>query len=118
MKLRISIVLFLLATVPQGLFANEAHLTPQQHLGRRLFEQSCGVCHTRPTLISGMFGPELSRLNLGGQDDLLRMFIGNGTARMPGFKYTYNPEQIAAIAAYVKTLEPGNQDIPTARPTK
>ena len=119
MKLGIAIVLFLLATVPQGLFADETHLTPQQQLGRRLFEQSCGVCHTRPTLVSGMYGPELSKLNLGGQDDLLRMLIGNGTARMPGFKYTYNPEQIAAIAAYVKTLEPGNQDIPTARtPTK
>jgi mono/diheme cytochrome c family protein len=112
------IVLFLLTLVPQIVVAAEHHLNAQQQLGRRLFEQSCGVCHTRPTLISGMFGPELSRLNLGGQDDLLRMFIGNGTARMPGFKYTYNPEQIAAIAAYVKTLEPGNQDIPTARPTK
>ncbi len=28
---------------------------------------------------------------------------------MPGFKYTYNPDQIAAIAAYVKTLPVGNQ---------
>lgn len=121
MKLSISIILLLLAGTPQILLAadhHSIHLTPQQQLGRRLFEQSCGVCHTRPTLISGMFGPELSRLNLGGQDELLRMFISNGTARMPGFKYTYNPEQIAAIAAYVKTLEPGNQDIPTARPTK
>jgi mono/diheme cytochrome c family protein len=118
MKLSGSIVLLLLAAVPQGLFANETHLTPQQQLGRRLFEQSCGVCHTRPTLISGMYGPELSKLNLGGQEELLRLFIGNGTARMPGFKYTYNPEQIAAIAAYVKTLEPGNQDIPTARAAK
>jgi len=62
-----------------------------------------------------MFGPELSRLNLGGQEDLLRRFISEGTARMPGFKYTYNPEQIAAIAAYVKTLPPGTQDLPTAR---
>jgi mono/diheme cytochrome c family protein len=62
-----------------------------------------------------MYGPELSRLNLGGQEDLLRKFISEGTARMPGFKYTYNPEQIAAIAAYVKTLPPGTQDLPTAR---
>lgn len=96
-------------------FAAEDHLSDQQKLGRRLFEQSCGVCHTRPTLVSGMYGPELSSLNLGGRDDLLRTFISNGTARMPGFKYTYDPEQIAAIAAYIKTLPPGNQDIPTAR---
>jgi len=31
---------------------------------------------------------------------------------MPGFKYIYSPEQIAAIAAYVKTLPPGTQDLP------
>ena len=121
MKSIASMVLLLLAGMSEDLFAAEHHpnqLTAQQQLGRRLFEQSCGVCHTRPTLISGMYGPELSRLNLGGQEELLRMFIGNGTARMPGFKYTYNAEQIAAMAAYVKTLEPGNQDVATAHPAK
>jgi mono/diheme cytochrome c family protein len=119
MKLSVWIALILLAGVPQSLIAAEDHLNEQQRLGRRLFEQSCGVCHTRPTLISGMYGPELSRLNLGGQEELLRMFISNGTERMPGFKYTYNPEQIAAIVAYIKTLPPGTQDIPTAHtPTK
>jgi mono/diheme cytochrome c family protein len=101
--------------VPQDVFAAENHLNEQQKLGRRLFEQSCGVCHTRPTLVSGMYGPELSKINLGGQEELLRTFISNGTARMPGFKYTYSPEQIAAIAAYIKTLPPGTQDLPTAR---
>ena len=117
MKRNFLIVLFLV--VARALFAEENHLTSQQQLGRRLFEQSCGVCHTRPTLVSGMYGPELSSLNLGGQEELLRNFISNGTARMPGFKYTYSPEQIAAIAAYIKTLPPGNQDLPTARaPTK
>jgi mono/diheme cytochrome c family protein len=119
MKLSVWFALMLLAGVPQGLFAAEDHLNEQQKLGRRLFEQSCGVCHTRPTLISGIYGPELSRVNLGGREDIMREFIANGTARMPGFKYTYNSEQIAAIAAYIKTLPPGTQDIPTARtPTK
>ena len=52
--------------LPLGtVFAADEHghqnLNPQQQLGRRLFEQSCGVCHTRPTLVSGMFGPELSK---------------------------------------------------------
>ena len=115
MKRVVWIAVFFVTGMAQGLFAAENHLDAQQQLGRRLFEQSCGVCHTRPTLTSGMFGPELSRLNLGGQEDLLRKFISEGTARMPGFKYTYSPEQIAAIAAYVKTLPPGTQDLPTAR---
>src|SRR5690242_5391638 len=108
-------LMVLISTGAKASSAAENHLTEQETLGRRLFEQSCGVCHTRPTLVSGMYGPELSRLNLGGRQDLLQTFIANGTARMPGFKYTYNPDQIAAIAAYIKTLPPGNQDIPTAR---
>jgi len=118
MKRSLWIALLLLVGAPR-VFGDENHLNSQEQLGRRLFEQSCGVCHTRPTLVSGMYGPELSRLNLGGQEELLHNFISNGTARMPGFKYTYSPEQIAAIAAYIKTLPPGNQDLPTARaPTK
>ena len=115
MKRIVLITAILFAGVSQRLFAAEDHLSEQERLGRRLFEQSCGVCHTRPTLVSGMYGPELSKINLGGQEDLLRLFISNGTARMPGFKYTYSPEQIAAIAAYIKTLSPGTQDLPTAR---
>jgi mono/diheme cytochrome c family protein len=109
------ITLILLIAVPQGVFAAEDRLNEQQKLGRRLFEQSCGVCHTRPTLVAGMYGPELSRESAGAREDLMREVISNGTPRMPGFKYTYTPEQIAAIAAYIKTLPPGTQDLPTAR---
>src|SRR5258708_13198969 len=114
MKRGVGVAVFFVAGMSQGLFAAENHLNAQQQLGRRLFEQSCGVCHTRPTLISGMYGPELSKLNLGGQEDLLRKFISEGTARMPGFKYTYNPEQIAAIPPYLKTLPPGPPHPPTS----
>lgn len=113
------IALILVALVPQPLFAADhhpSHLTAQQQLGRRLFEQSCGICHTRPTLVAGMFGPELSKNTMGGSDEVLRVIISNGTQRMPGFKYMFTPEQIAAIAAYVKTLAPGNQDSPAAPP--
>ena len=106
--------LILLAGMPQNVFTAEGHLNEQQKLGRRLFEQSCGVCHTRPTLVAGMYGPELSRESAGGREDLMREFISNGTPRMPGFKYTYNPDQITAIAAYLKTMAPGTQNLPTA----
>ena len=113
--LRAWIVPILLAGMPQCVLAAESRLNEQQQLGRRLFEQSCGVCHTRPTLVSGMYGPELSRESAGGHEDVIRAVISSGTARMPGFKYTYNPDQIAAIAAYLKTMPPGTQDLPTAR---
>jgi mono/diheme cytochrome c family protein len=115
MKLGPLIALMLLAGLPQGAFAADDHLSERQKLGRRLFEQSCGVCHTRPTLVSGMFGPELSKESAGGNEGAMREFITNGTPRMPGFKYTYSSEQIAAIAAYLKTMPRGTQDLPTAR---
>ncbi len=115
MKLSAWMALILLAGVPQRTAAAEDHLNQQQKLGRRLCEQSCGVCHTRPTLISGMYGPELSKESAGGREDLMREIISNGTPRMPGFKYNYNSAQIAAIAAYLKTMPPGTHNPPTAR---
>lgn len=122
MKFCISTVLLLLVGAPQVSFAADQHhpnhLTPQQQLGRRLFEQSCGVCHTRPTVLANLYGPELSKINMGGSEEVLRVIISNGTQRMPGFKYTYTPEQVGAIVAYIKTLPPGTQDIPTAPPPR
>ncbi len=99
--------------------AAAAEVDEQQNLGQRLFETSCGICHTRPTLLAGMYGPELNKDTAGGREDVIRDVVTNGTPRMPGFRYTYNPDQIAAIAAYVKTLPPGNQAMtvpPATRP--
>src|SRR5215831_8041072 len=109
------VFIILPALVPQGVFAAEDHLNDQQKLGRQLFEQSCGVCHTRPTLVAGMYGPELSRESAGGNEEIVRGVISEGTPRMPGFKFYFEPAQISAIAAYLKTMPPGTQDIPTAR---
>jgi mono/diheme cytochrome c family protein len=115
MRRGVWITLLFVSALPQGVSATEEHLTDQQQLGRRLFEQSCGVCHTRPTLVSGMYGPELSKESAGGREDVMRDVITNGTPRMPAFKFTYDPDQIAAIAAYLKTMPPGTQDIPAAK---
>src|SRR5690349_10173954 len=119
MRCGVWITLLFTTALSQGVLAAEEHLNDQQQLGRRLFEQSCGVCHTRPTLVSRLYGPELSKESAGGSEDVLRDVITNGTPRMPGFKYTYNPDQIAAIAAYLKTLPVGNQVLtvpPATRP--
>ena len=103
--------LLILAGFPQVLSAAETELNDQQKLGWRLYETSCGVCHTRPTLIAGMYGPELNKNSAGGDESIMRATITDGTPRMPGFKYTYNADQIAAIASYLKTLEPGHQNL-------
>ena len=115
-------IAFALITLMPGLgAAAEVELKDQQKLGWRLYETSCGVCHTRPTLTAGLYGPEINRETAGGREDAVRLIIANGTQRMPGFKYTYNSDQIAAIAAYVKTLPVGHQDLsvpPAGRPQR
>jgi mono/diheme cytochrome c family protein len=81
-----------------------AALDDKQLLGMRLFNQSCRVCHTKPQLTSPLYGPELSQNSVGGQETVMRDVISNGTPRMPGFKYHFEPAQIEAIVAYLKTI--------------
>jgi mono/diheme cytochrome c family protein len=83
----------------------------QTALGMRLFNQSCRVCHTKPQLVSPQYGPVLSMNTLGGKADVMRETIGNGTPRMPGFKYHFKPAEIDAIVAYIKTI-PAPSDAP------
>ena len=84
--------------------ASAQQLNDTQKLGQSLFVQSCGVCHLKPQLTSVQFAPVLSRESLGGQENVMREVIANGTPRMPGFKHHFDQTQIAAIAAYLKTV--------------
>ena len=97
-----------LSTFAQGALAQGAAppLDETQKLGQRLFYQSCVVCHTKPQITSGQYGPVLSKETLGGEAEVMRAFISTGTSRMPGFKYQFEPAQISAIVAYLKTLPP------------
>ena len=79
-------------------------LSDQQRLGLALFNQSCRVCHTKPQLTSPLYGPVLSRASLGGQESVMRQVISDGTPRMPGFKHHFQPAQIDAIVAFLKTI--------------
>ena len=108
MKYSTWFVLTMLAVSPHSAFAQQDPATPAlndtQLLGMRLFNQSCRVCHTKPQLTSPLYGPALSRQSLGGQDSVMREVISNGTPRMPGFKHHFEPPQIDAIVAYLKTI--------------
>jgi mono/diheme cytochrome c family protein len=108
MKTSVTVMALLLAGL-YGAAAADVELNQTQMLGRRLVDQHCGVCHTRPTLVSGLYGPELSRETAGGNQEVVRGIVENGTPRMPGFKYLFNADQIAAIAAYLAVLPPGHQ---------
>jgi mono/diheme cytochrome c family protein len=81
-------------------------LTDQQLTGMRLFNQSCRVCHTKPQMMSPLYGPQLSQSSAGGSPEVMRDVISNGTPRMPGFKYHFAPAEIEAIVAYLKTVPP------------
>jgi mono/diheme cytochrome c family protein len=103
----VAIALLAQAAVPPGALAQqpEQTLNDKQLMGRNLFAQSCVVCHVRVQVTAlGIYGPALSKMSLGGQEDLMREFISNGTPNMPGFKYHFRPDQIDAIVAYLKTL--------------
>ena len=102
---RFSVAVLLLAVSMPPLSAQQAvSLNETQQLGQALFVQSCGVCHLKPQLTSVQFGPVLSKDSLGGQEAVMREVIANGTPRMPGFKHQFDQTQIAAIAAYLKTV--------------
>jgi len=96
------VALFVLLT--PGVFAQPAALNDQQQLGQLLFTQSCGVCHLKPQINANLFGPPLSKDSAGGRDEVMRQVIMNGTPRMPGFKYHFEPAQIDAVIAYLKTV--------------
>ncbi len=110
------VVMALVAAPAYGAWAQgapDATYNAAQREGLRLFSQSCGVCHTMVQQRTRQYGPVLSRETLGGDEELMREYIGNGTPRMPGFRFYFEPEQINAIVAYLKTVPP--QPAPTGR---
>jgi mono/diheme cytochrome c family protein len=96
--------LFVLAASAQGATAQQGNLNDQQKMGRQVFAQSCGVCHLPPSLGARTYGPALNKDAGGGDDDVMREFITNGTPRMPAFKYYLKPDQIEAIISYMRTV--------------
>ena len=99
-------LLFLLAAWPQYASAQGAGggLNATQQHGRQLFAQSCGICHLPPESGAKTFGPPLNKAAGGGDDDIMREYINNGTPRMPSFKAYLKPADIDAIIAYVRTV--------------
>ena len=106
MKHTVSFGLFVLALSSQGAFAQQPadNLNDQQKMGRQVFAQSCGVCHLPPSLGAKTYGPPLNKDAGGGDNDIMREFIENGTPRMPAWKYYLKPAQIDALIAYVRTV--------------
>jgi mono/diheme cytochrome c family protein len=90
-------------------------LSDLQRQGRELFNQSCRVCHSLPSTSGAPYGPVISRDTQQGRDDLVAEFISNGTPHMPAFKHHFQPAQISAIVAYIRTI-PTTQATAMPRP--
>ena len=109
---RAAAVLLVCCIASPAVFAQRSdpdQLSDKERLGWRLYEQSCSICHTKPNLVLGQFGPVLSRESLNGRPELVREVIANGTPRMPGFKHHFAPAEIDAIVAYLQTLPPAEK---------
>ena len=106
LRVRPLLFTFLLTASAPYAFAQQPPdgLNDQQRLGRQVFAQSCGVCHLPPARGARTYGPVLGKTSGGGNDDLVRKVILEGTPRMPGFKYMLQPAQVDAIVAFVRTV--------------
>jgi mono/diheme cytochrome c family protein len=81
----------------------DSALGGQQRHGRDLFAQHCVVCHVRTLITSqGNWGPALSSQTLGGDAKAIANFVSYGTDKMPGFRLSLTPAEIADVASYVK----------------
>jgi mono/diheme cytochrome c family protein len=107
------LLLFVLAMGPQTASAQQAGaaLNDTQRHGQQLLAQSCGICHLPPELGARTYGPPLNKTAGGGDDDIMREYILNGTPRMPSFKSYLKSQDIDAIISYVRTVP-----VPAAAP--
>ena len=121
MKHGVSTLLLVLAAAAPAAYAQQpksaqrSDLNETQLLGRRVFAQSCGICHLQPSLGVKTYGPLLNKAAAAGNDEVMRAFIVNGTERMPAFKYYLKPAEIDAIIAYVRTVPVPAAPAPSAQ---
>jgi len=108
------------AALPHNAPAQQAMgeaLDATEALGQRLYTQHCGVCHTKPTIMSPYYGPPLSKETINNNEDALREFVQGGTERMPGFQYTLDSREVDSIVRYLKTVSPApDAAAPAPRP--
>lgn len=88
--------------------------------GRALWLQRCAYCHDglgQPTYktMGPWLGAETVQL-LG--EDALRVLIGTGTERMPGFGYSLQPQQVNQLIAFLKTVTPDQKPTPEQLATR
>jgi mono/diheme cytochrome c family protein len=102
------------AAIAPAALAQDHARNDQERLGERLVNQSCVVCHLQLQITNVPYAPALSSETLSGKAEVMRDVISNGSPHMPGFKIQFEPAQIDAIVAYIKTI-PAPSAAPKAR---
>jgi mono/diheme cytochrome c family protein len=90
----------------------ELHLTPQQSVGRRLYDDYCDRCHEpyssrakKGPSLKGVFKQQyLSVSGLPANDERVGEIIKTGRAKMEGFGRVMSDQQVADLLAYLHTL--------------
>jgi len=93
-------------------------LTSQEAEGRMLYEASCSTCHGLLAEGSGS-GPSLQGVGPAAVDFMLstgRMPLADPATQPIRQQPRFDPEQTAAIVAYVAAIAPGGPGIPTVDP--
>lgn len=76
--------------------------------GKKLFVQRCSVCHLPPLGVTrqNAYARSLNGYMKSPESEArAREVIRKGTTGMPGFQYTFEPEQIESIVTYLNTLK-------------
>lgn len=102
-------LLFVVVPCLRGGQNNGVKQSESEENGKKLFFQRCSLCHLGMPTKYRTYGPILSRdivEALG--DEVVRERIMEGSARMPGFKYTLTVNEVDGIIAYLKTVKAGD----------
>jgi mono/diheme cytochrome c family protein len=89
----------------------ELGLTPQQAMGRRVYDARCAECHyayssrnLRGPSMHGLFQKKYMTSGIPANDDRVSDIIMLGRAKMPAFQQKLTQEQLADLMAYLHTL--------------
>ena len=80
--------------------------------GKKLFVQRCALCHDtlgQPAATTPGPWVDVETIKRTGEQ-ATRDKIMNGSRRMPGWKYTFELEQVDQIIAYIKTATPDQRE--------
>ena len=89
----------------------ELGLTPQQAMGRRVYDARCAECHyayssrnLRGPSMHGLFKKPFMSSGIPANDERVTDIIMLGRAKMPGFQQKISEQQLADLLAYLHTL--------------